>query len=872
MTAKPGLRSLAAVSYTSLSLSSPSKPLSRSRSRSHSLIHSPPKRISTPNAHHLFDKTPHRDPFEYTRLLFHYTRNDRNHDAISLFVAASRAGLPVNGPVLSSVAKACGSLRDQVVGRQVHCQCVKSGLGEDVSVGSSLVDMYMKSSEGVVEGRRVFDEMRERNVVSWTSLISGYAWNGWNEQALELFTEMQASGSMANPFAYVAVLGVLADEGSVGKGEQVHGMVVKNGYVAITFVCNSLVNMYFKSGMVSEARAVFDGMECRDEVTWNTLIAGYVGNGLELEAFEMFYLMGLAGVKFTQPVFVTVIKLCASYEELGFARQLHCRVLKSGLESHRNIETALLVAYSKCREMDDAFNMFSMMQGVKSVVTWTAMISGYLQNGGTEKGVKLFCEMSREGVRQNDFTYSVIIMAHPFISISQVQAQVIKTNYEKSPSVGTSLIDAYVKTGSIPEAEKVFQTIDEKDIVAWSAMLAGYAQIEDAVGAIKIFLQLTRKGVRPNEFTLSSIINACAGPSATVEQGKQFHACSIKLRLNNTLCLSSALVTMYAKMGNIESANEVFKRQGERDLVSWNSMISGYAQHGQGNKVLEVFEEMRRQNLEIDGITFILIISACTHAGLVDEGKRYFKMMVQDYHIDPTMGHYSCMVDLYSRAGKLEKAMNLINSMPCTADANVWRALLGACRVHRNLELGKLAAEKLISLQPQDSAAYVLLSNIYAAAGNWQERDKVRRLMNERKVKKQPGYSWIEVKNKTYIFLAGDVSHPLSDHIYSKLDELNNRLKDMGYQPDTDYVLHDVEEEHKAAFLYQHSERLAIAFGLIAKPPRSPIQILKNLRVCGDCHTVIKLISVIEARDIVVRDSNRYHHFKNGLCSCGDYW
>ncbi|XP_062017055.1 pentatricopeptide repeat-containing protein At2g27610 [Rosa rugosa] len=864
---KPGL----AISYTKRALtqthlSSHTKRLSHSHP-----IPFTPKPSNTINAHHLFDKTPQRDPLEYTHLLFEYTRNDRNHEAINLFLGASRAGLPVNGSVLSSVVKACGSLCDQVVGRQVHCQCVKSGLGEDVSVGTSLVDMYMKT-EGVVEGRRVFDEMRETNVVSWTSLISGYARNGLNDQALELFSQMQMEGNKPNPFTYVAVLGVLADDGLVEKGNQVHAVVIKNGYVAITFLCNSLINMYLKSGMVSEARAVFDSMPSRDEVTWNSLVAGYVTNGLELEAFEMFNQMGLAGIKFTQPIFVTVIKLCANYEELGFARQLHCRVLKSGLASHRNIETAILVAYSKCSEMDDAYNMFSMMQGVQSVVTWTAMISGYLQNGGTEKGVKLFCKMSREGVRPNDFTYSAIIMAHPSISIFQVHAQVIKTNYEKSPSVGTSLIDAYVKTGNVPEAEKVFQTIDEKDIVAWSAMLAGYAQIEDTVGAIKIFLQLTRKGVKPNEFTLSSIINACAGPSATVEQGKQFHACSIKLRLNNTLCLSSALVTMYAKMGNIESANEVFKRQGERDLVSWNSMISGYAQHGQGNKVLEIFEEMRRQNLEIDGITFILIISACTHAGLIDEGKRFFNIMVQDYNIDPTMEHYSCMVDLYSRAGKLEKAMNLINSMPFTADANVWRALLGACRVHRNLELGKLAAEKLISLQPQDSAAYVLLSNIYAAAGNWQERDKVRKLMDERKVKKQPGYSWIEVKNKTYTFLAGDVSHPMSDRIYSKLDELNNRLKDMGYQPDTNYVLHDVEEEHKAAFLYQHSERLAIAFGLIAKPPGSPIQILKNLRVCGDCHTVIKLISVIEARDIVVRDSNRYHHFKGGLCSCGDYW
>ncbi|BBN69683.1 Tetratricopeptide repeat-like superfamily protein [Prunus dulcis] len=643
---------------------------------------------------------------------------------------------------------------------------------EDVSVGTSLVDMYMKT-EGVRDGRKVFDEMGDRTVVSWTSLIAGYARNGLNDQALELFSEMGLEGNKPNPYTFVTVLGVLAAKGMVEKGSQ--------------------------SGIVKDAKAVFDCMPNRDAVTWNSLIAGYVINGLDLEAFEMFNQMGLAGVKFTQPIFVTIIKLCANYKELVFARQLQCCVLKSGLAFDRNIKTALMVAYSKCSEMDDAYKIFSMMQGFQSVVTWTAMISGYLQNGGTEHAVKLFCQMSREGVKPNDFTYSAILMARPYFSIGQVHAQVIKTNYEKSPSVGTSLIDAYVKMQNVHEAEKVFHIIDEKDIVAWSAMLSGYAQIGDTEGAVKIYLQLAREGVIPNEFTLSSIINACAA------------------------LLQHALVTMYAKRGNIESANEVFKRQGERDLVSWNSMISGYAQHGNGKKVLETKFGNGR-------ITFIIMISACTHAGLVDEGEKYFNIMVQDYHIDPTMEHYSCMVDLYSRAGNLEKAMDIINGMPFEAGANAWRALLGACRIHRNIELGKLAAEKLIALQPQDSAAYVLLSNIYAAAGNWQERAKVRKLMDERNVKKQPGYSWIEVKNKTYSFLAGDLSHPMSDLIYSKLEELNNRLSDMGYQPDTNYVLHDVEEEHKAAFLSQHSERLAIAFGLIAKPPGSTIQILKNLR------------------------------------------
>lgn len=777
----------------------------------------------------------------------------------------------VDGSTMSCVLKVCGCIFDKVAGRQLHCQCIKSGFVEDVSVATSLVNMYMKTEDSV-DARKVFDEMCERNIVSWTSLLTGYAQNGLNDQALSVFCQMHVEGIKPNPFTLAAILGALADYGMVWKGVQVHAIIVKSGFESNIFACNSLINMYSKSGIVREARAVFDSMENRNAVTWNGMIAGYVTNGMDLEAFKLFYWMRLAGEKLTQMIFATLIKLCANIKELSFARQFHCRVLKCGFGFDRNIRTALMVAYSKCNEMDDAFKMFSMVQGVQNVVTWTAMIKGYLQNGLTEQAVYLFCQMSAEGVRPNHYTYSTILMAQPSISIVQLHAQVIKTNYEKSSTVGTALLDAYVKTGNVEEAAKIFELIDEKDIVAWSAMLAGYAQIGETEGCVKLFAHLTKEGFLPNEFTFSSVIHACAAPTAAVEQGKQFHALSIKSRLNDALCVSSALITMYAKRGNIESAKEVFKRQNERDLVSWNSMISGFAQHGQVKKALEVFVDMQRQQLKFDGITFIGVISACTHAGLVDEGQRYFNLMVEDHNICPTMEHYSCMVDLYSRAGMLEKAMGIINGMPFPASATVWRTLLASCRVHRNLELGKLAAEKLISLQPQDSAAYVLLSNIYAAAGNWQERAKVRKLMDERKVKKEAGYSWIEVKNKTYSFLAGDLSHPLSDKIYSKLEELNSRLRDMGYQVDTNYVLHDVEEEHKAAILSQHSERLAIAFGLISTSPGTPIQIVKNLRVCGDCHNVIKLISMIEGREIVVRDSNRFHHFKGGLCSCGDYW
>ncbi|XP_027173321.1 pentatricopeptide repeat-containing protein At2g27610 [Coffea eugenioides] len=823
------------------------------------------------NAYEPFGESSKWDISHYNHMLFECSRNNSYIEALDLFKCMHRLGVLIERSSFSCVLKVCGCLNDVAVGRQVHCQCIKAGLLDDVSVGTSLVDMYMKT-KSIADAECMFGKMEEKNVVSWTSLLTGFASNKLNDRAIEVFRMMLLDRIRPNPYTFSTILGALADDGAVGKGAQVHAMIVKNGFESTVYVANSLINMYSKSGMAREASAVFCGMEDRNAVSWNGMIAGLVTNGHDLEALDVFYRMRLSGLNLTQMTFAPAIKLCARLRELTFARQLHSRVIRHGFEFDPNISTALMVSYTKCGEMDDALKLFSVVQRGQSVVSWTAMISGYLQNGGKEQAVELFGQMRREGVSPNHFTYSAILTAHPVISLFQMHAVVIKTNYENVPSVGTALLDAYVKIGNANEAAKVFDMMEDKDIVAWSAMLAGYAQAEDTESAVRVFCQMAKEGVRPNEYTFSSVINACNTPTAAVEQGKQFHASSIKSGYNNALCVSSALVTMYAKRGNIESANEVFKRQKERDLVSWNSMISGYAQHGYGKKALMVFEDMRRKKLAMDNITFIGVISACTHAGLVKEGENYFDMMVKDLQIPPTMETYSCMVDLYSRAGMLEQAVALINGMPFPAGATVWRTLLAACRVHRNIELGKLAAEKLISLQPQDSAAYVLLSNLYAVAGNWKARAKVRKLMDLRKIRKEIGYSWIEVKNKTYSFVAGDVSHPLSDRIYMKLEELGIRLKDAGYQPDTNFVLHDVEDELKETILSQHSERLAIAFGLIMTSPGIQIQIVKNLRVCGDCHTVIKLISKIESREIIVRDSNRFHHFKGGLCSCGDYW
>ncbi|WVZ98769.1 hypothetical protein U9M48_044160 [Paspalum notatum var. saurae] len=783
-----------------------------------------------------------------------------------------RCGGRVFGGALSSVLKVCGSVPDRALGEQVHGLCIRCGHDSgDVSVGASLVDMYMKC-RSVEDGRKVFEAMPERNVATWMSLLTGYIQTRAHSDAVALFFRMRAEGIWPNLFTFASVLSAVASQGAADLGQRVHAQSVKFGYRSTVLVCNSLMNMYAKCGLVQEAKAIFCGMETRDVVSWNTLMAGLVLNGREAEALQLFHDSRSSIAKLTQSTYSTVIKLCANLKHLGLARQLHSSVLKRGFHSDGNVMTTLMDSYSKCGELENALTIFLLMPGSQNVVSWTAMINGCIQNDDIPLAVALFSRMRQDGVAPNEFTYSTMLTASVANLPHLIHAQVIKTNYQCMPVVGTALLSSYAKHCSTEEALSVFKMIDQKDVVAWSAMLTCFAQAGDSNGATNVFIKMTMHGVKPNEFTISSAIDACASPMAGVDLGRQFHAISIKHRCQDAICVSSALVSMYARKGSIESAQSVFERQFDRDFVSWNSMISGYAQHGYSQKALDLFRQMEAEGVEMDGVTFLAVIMACTHSGLVEEGRQYFDSMVRDYGITPTMEHYACMVDLYSRAGRLDETMSLIGGMPFPPGPMVWCTLLGACRVHKNVELGKLAAEKLHSLEPLDSATYVLLSNIYSAAGKWKEKDEVRKLMDTRKVKKEAGCSWIQIKNKIHSFIASDKSHPLSEQIYAKLKAMTARLKQEGYCPDTSFVLHEAEEEKKEAMLAMHSERLALAFGLIATPPGATLQIFKNLRVCGDCHTVIKMVSAIEDREIIMRDCSRFHHFNSGVCSCGDFW
>jgi pentatricopeptide repeat protein len=434
------------------------------------------------------------------------------------------------------------------------------------------------------------------------------------------------------------------------------------------------------------------------------------------------------------------------------------------------------------------------------------------------------------------------------------------------------MIDGYVRIGKIDAARELFDEMQQKSVVSWNAMISGYAQNGFFKEAVDLFHRMMEMGdVSPNRVTLVSVLPAISRLGA-LELGKWVHLYAERNRVRIDEVLGSALIDMYAKCGNIEKAIQVFKRLSKTNVIAWNAMIGGLAMHGKAKDVLDCFSRMERSGVSPSDVTYIAILSACSHAGLVEKGRSIFNDMVNRAGLQPRIEHYGCMVDLLGRAGYLEEAEELITNMPIKPDDVIWKALLGACKLHKNVEIGRRAAEVLMKLAPHDSGAYVALSNLYASSGNWDGVAEVRMMMKELDIRKDPGCSWIEIDGVIHEFLVEDDSHPRAKEIHSMLKEISNKLSLVGHIQDTTQVLLKMDEEHKESLLHYHSEKIAVAFGLISTSPKTPLQIVKNLRICEDCHSSMKLISKVYQRRIIIRDRKRFHHFENGSCSCMDYW
>lgn len=568
-----------------------------------------------------------------------------------------------------------------------------------------------------------------------------------------------------------------------------------------------------------------------------------------------------------------LLKRCTQLEKLKEGKLVHSHILHSKLRDDLVIQNSILFMYARCGSLEDARWVFDEMPS-RDMVTWTSLITGYAQNERAVDALVLFPQMIRDELKPNEFTLSSLLKCCGLIPSyndgRQIHACCVKYGCHSNVFVGSSLVDMYARCGYMGEARMVFDKLVSKNEVSWNALIGGYARMGVGQEALALFVKMQRDNYRPTEFTYSALLcsSSCMG---SLEQGKWLHAHVIKSGRKLVGYVGNNLLHMYVKSGSIQDAKKVFNRLVKVDVVSCNSMLIGSAQHGLGKEAVKQFEEMLRVGIEVNDITFLCVLTACSHAGLLDEGNYYFGLM-RKYNIEPKVSHYATMVDLLGRSGLLDQAKRLIEEMPIEPTAAIWGALLGASRMHKNMEMGTYAAERVFELDPFYSGTHILLANIYASAGRWSDAAKVRKIMKDSGLKKEPACSWVEIENSVHVFLANDIAHPQKDKVRKMWEQLNQKIKEIGYAPDTSNVLLFVDQHEKELNLQYHSEKLALAFALLNTSPGSTIHIMKNIRVCGDCHSAIKYVSLVVKREIIVRDTNRFHHFRDGFCSCGDYW
>ncbi|XP_058097843.1 pentatricopeptide repeat-containing protein At2g01510, mitochondrial-like [Magnolia sinica] len=568
----------------------------------------------------------------------------------------------------------------------------------------------------------------------------------------------------------------------------------------------------------------------------------------------------------------SLLRACTRLEHL---KQVHAQILLHGLQhKHLPLTKNLTLQYISFDCIESANLSFRTIQYPCNFL-YNMIIRANATNGLFHRSLKLYFEMMDRGLRPDKFAFPFALKSCAGLSDLQmgkkIHQHLICCGCSNDRFVDAALVDMYAKCGCVDSARIVFDRMSVRDLVSWTAMVSGYVH-NGCDGETLEFFELMRwSNVKPNRVGLLSVLLAC-GHLGALRKGEGFHSYAIRTGFESDVLVSTAVIDMYSKCGSLDVARYMFDRMSGKDVVCWSSMIASYGTHGHGREAIVVFDLMINAGVRPNHVTFTSLLSACSHSRLLEEGRRYFESMSEQYGLTPKLNHYACMVDLLGRAGRLAEAEELILTMPVEPDTSIWGSLLSACRNYGNIDMGERVADRIFQLDPTHAGYYVLLSNMYAAKSRWSEVERVRELMAERGVNKIQGFSLIEFSNCVYKFGAGDRSHPQSEDIFSLLDELAAPIRHLGYVPLTDFALHDVEDEMKEAALAYHSERLAIAFGLINTIPGTPIRITKNLRICGDCHNVIKFISKIVSRIIIVRDMNRFHHFEDGACSCGDYW
>ena len=742
----------------------------------------------------LFAQMPNPNVVAWNVMISGHAKRGCNIEAIIFFQNMWRTGVKSTRSTLGSVLSAIASLAALNYGLLVHAQAIKQGLNSNVFVGSSLISMYAKC-EKMEAAKKVFDALDERNLVLWNTMLGGYAQNGYGNQVMKVFTEMRSCGFQPDEFSYTSILSACACLECLQMGRQLHSFIIKHNFECNLFVENALVDMYAKSGALEEARQQFESIRNKDNVSWNAIIVGYVQEENEDEAFIMFRRMSLDGITPDEVSLASILSACSNLQALEQGEQVHCFLVKSGLQKSLYAGSSLIDMYVKCGSIEAARNVFSCMPN-RSVVSMNALIAGYVQHDFDE-AIDLFHEMQNGGLNPSEITFASLLDAcNGPVKLNlgrQIHCLILKRGLLSGDDLlGVSLLVMYMNSQMKTDADILFSEFQyPKSTILWTAIISAHTQNGCSEEALQFYREMRRNDAIPDQAAFASVLKACS-TLASLADGRVIHSLIFHIGFDSDELTCSALVDMYAKCGEIKSSVQVFEEMGSKiDVISWNSMIVGFAKNGYAENALNIFNEMKQTQIRPDDVTFLGVLTACSHAGRVSEGREIFDIMVNTYKIAPRVDHYACMIDLLGRWGFLKEAEEFIDKLKFEPDAMIWATLLGACRIHRDDIRARRVAEKLIELEPENSSSYVLLSNIYAASGNWDEVNSVRRTMKEKGLRKFPGCSWIVVGQKTNLFVAGDKFHPSSGEIHAVLKDLISLMKKDGFVAETDSLLLD---------------------------------------------------------------------------------
>ncbi|CAL9228063.1 unnamed protein product [Arabidopsis halleri] len=729
---------------------------------------------------------------------------------------------------------------------------------------------------------QLFDEMNKADTFVWNVMIKGFTSCGLYFEALQLYCRMVFAGVKADSFTYPFVIKSVTGISSLEEGKKIHAMVIKLRFVSDVYVCNSLLSLYMKLGCAYDAEKVFEEMPERDIVSWNSMISGYLALEDGFRSLMLFKEMLKFGFKPDRFSTMSALGACSHVYSPKMGKELHCHAVRSRIETGDvMVMTSILDMYSKYGVVSYAERIFNgMIQ--RNIVAWNVLIGCYARNSRVTDAFLCFQKMSEQnGLQPDVITLINLLPACAILEGRTIHGYAMRRGFLPHIVLDTALIDMYGEWGQLKSAEVIFDRIAEKNLISWNSIIAAYVQNGKNYSALELFQKLWDSSLLPDSTTIASILPAYA-ESLSLSEGRQIHAYIVKSRYGSNTIILNSLVHMYAMCGDLEDARKCFNHVLLKDVVSWNSIIMAYAVHGFGRISVCLFSEMIASKVDPNKSTFASLLAACSISGMVDEGWEYFESMKREYGIDPGIEHYGYMLDLIGRTGNFSAAKRFIREMPFLPTARIWGSLLNASRNHNDITVAEFAAEQIFKMEHDNTGCYVLLLNMYAEARRWEDVNRIKLLMESKGISRTSSRSTVEAKSKTHVLTNGDRSHVETNKIYEVLDIVSRMIgeeEEEEEEEEEDSYVHCVSKLRPETLVKsrsnsprRHSVRLATCFGLISTETGRTVTVRKYTRICRKCHEFLEKASKMTRREIVVGDSKIFHHFSNGRCSCGNYW